>query len=94
MRCGLIYSFQICRGDIGGGYGEDAIDNDGDTLVTAIAGYLAFNALESAANDTDCSSLVELMLVIGNDDKFAGLVSLDRAEIFQVPVRDDERRMF
>ena len=57
-----------------GGDGEEAIDDDGDTLMTAVAGYLADNALECATGDSDCSPLVELVLVIGNDDKPARLV--------------------
>ena len=62
--------------------------------MTAVAGYLADNALECATGDSDCSPLVELVLVIGNDDKSAGLVGQDLAEIFQLIVGDDERLIF
>ena len=42
--------------------------------MTTVARYLADNALECAIGDTDRCPLVELVLVIGNDDKPARLV--------------------
>ena len=62
--------------------------------MTAVAGYITDNTLESTTDDTDFGPLLELVLVIGNDDKLAGLVGQDLAEIFQLIVGDDEGLIF
>ena len=72
-----LVGLQIAARHVGGGDGEEAVDDDSDTELLAVTGDLAYDSLEVAVGDDDGLALLELMLVVGDDDVVGLLVAAD-----------------
>lgn len=88
---GLRVGLQIASGDVGGGDGEETLDDDRHTELSAVTCDLADDSLEVAVGDDDSLSTVELTFVLRNIDVVGILVRTDNLERLHLTVGDDER---
>ena len=81
---------EIAAGNVGGGDGEETIDDDRHTELLAETGHLADDSLEVATGDDDGLALLELMLVIGDYYGVGVLLIADNLERSHLTLGDNE----
>ena len=81
---------EIAAGNVGGGDGEETIDDDRHTELLAETGHLADDSLEVATGDDDGLALLELMLVIGDYYGVGVLLIADNLERAHLTLGDNE----
>ena len=82
----LFQLLQICIGDVGGGDGEEPVDDDGYTLLTAVTSHPADDTFELASDDTHCVAIVKFVFVWRDKDIAACLIRADNHEVCHLAV--------